>query len=54
MVPSCVQRELKENILLDVKYVGTRETHVYFAGAGSIDYLVPSVETLNSAQITSR
>ncbi len=47
-----VQRELKGNILVDVNYVGTKGTHLYFGGAGSINYLGPWVETLNSAQIT--
>src|SRR5258707_6661942 len=47
-----LQREFKGNILVDVNYVGTKGTHLYFGGAGSINYLGPWVETLNSAQIT--
>jgi hypothetical protein len=47
-----LQRELKGHILLDANYVGTKGTHLYFGGAGSINYLPISVESLNSAQIT--
>jgi hypothetical protein len=47
-----LQREVKGNILLDANYVGTKGTHLYFGGAGSINYLGPWVENLTSAQIT--
>jgi hypothetical protein len=46
-----VQREVRGNVLLDVNYVGTKGTHLYFGGAGSINYLGPWVETLDAAQI---
>jgi hypothetical protein len=46
-----MQREFKGNILLDVNYLGTKGTHLYFGGAGSINYLGPWVENLNAAQI---
>lgn len=46
-----LERELKGNILVDANYVGTKGTHLYFGGAGSINYLGPWVETLNSSQI---
>ena len=46
-----VQHEIKGNILLDVNYLGTKGTHLYFGGAGSINYLGPWVENMNSAQI---
>jgi hypothetical protein len=46
-----LERELKGNILIDANYVGTKGTHLYFGGAGSINYLGPWVETLNSSQI---
>jgi hypothetical protein len=46
-----IQREFKGNILADVNYVGTKGTHLYFGGAGSINYLGPWVETLNASQI---
>jgi hypothetical protein len=35
-----------------VNYVGTKGTHLYFGGAGTLNYLGPWVETLNSDQIT--
>jgi hypothetical protein len=47
-----IQHELPGNLVLDVGYVGTKGTHLYFGGAGSIDYLGPWVESLSSAQIT--
>ncbi|HEY2011909.1 MAG TPA: carboxypeptidase regulatory-like domain-containing protein, partial [Bryobacteraceae bacterium] len=40
-----IQRELKGNILLDVNYVGTKGTHLYFGGAGTINYLGSWVES---------
>ncbi len=46
-----VQHELKGDILFDVNYVGTKGTHLYFGGAGSINYLGPWVENLNADQI---
>jgi hypothetical protein len=46
-----LQREVKGNILIDANYVGTKGTHLYFGGAGSINYLGPWVESLNSTQI---
>lgn len=47
-----VQRELKGSVLLEVNYVGTKGTHLYFGGAGSLNYLGSWVETASSAQIT--
>jgi hypothetical protein len=46
-----LQREFKGNILVDVNYVGSKGTHLYFGGATSINYLGPWVENLNSTQI---
>jgi hypothetical protein len=46
-----IQREFKGNILADVNYVGTKGTHLYFGGAGTINYLGPWVENLNADQI---
>jgi hypothetical protein len=46
-----LQREVKGNILVEANYVGTKGTHLYFGGAGSINYLGPWVESLNSTQI---
>ena len=36
---------------MDANYVGTKGTHLYFGGAGSINYLGPWVESLNATQI---
>jgi hypothetical protein len=47
-----LQREVKGNILLDANYVGTKGTHLYFGGAGSINYLGIGVESLNATQIS--
>jgi hypothetical protein len=46
-----LQREFR-GILLDANYVGTKGTHLYFGGAGALNYLGPWVENLNSSQIT--
>ncbi|HKD07303.1 MAG TPA: carboxypeptidase regulatory-like domain-containing protein [Bryobacteraceae bacterium] len=46
-----LQREFK-GILIDANYVGTKGTHLYFGGAGSLNYLGPWVETLSASQIT--
>ena len=32
-----VQREVKGNVLVDVNYLGTKGTHLYFGGAGSLE-----------------
>lgn len=47
-----LQREFKGSVLVDVTYLGTKGTHLYFGGAGSLNYLGPWVETATSAQIT--
>ena len=47
-----VQREFKGNVLVDVNYLGTKGTHLYFGGAGSLNYLGSWVETAPSNQIT--
>ncbi len=47
-----LQREVKGNILLDVNYLGTKGTHLYFGGANGISYLGPWVETATPDQIT--
>jgi hypothetical protein len=46
-----VQRALK-GVLIDANYVGTKGTHLYFGGAGALNYLGPWVESLNSTQIS--
>lgn len=47
-----LQREFKGSVLVDVNYLGTKGTHLYFGGAGSLNYLGPWVETASPAQIT--
>jgi Carboxypeptidase regulatory-like domain/TonB dependent receptor len=47
-----IQHELPGSVVVDAGYVGTKGTHLYFGGAGSINYLGPWVESLSSAQIT--
>ncbi len=47
-----VQREVKGNVLVDVNYLGTKGTHLYFGGAGSLNYLGAWVENQTSSQIT--
>ena len=46
-----VQKSFAGNFLIDANYVGTKGTHLYFGGAGSINYLGPWVENLNADQI---
>ncbi|MBO0722643.1 MAG: carboxypeptidase regulatory-like domain-containing protein, partial [Blastocatellia bacterium] len=46
-----VQREFK-SFLIDVNYVGTKGTHLYFGGAGNLNYLGPWVESASPSQIT--
>ena len=46
-----MQREFK-NILFDVNYLGTKGSHLYFGGAGSLNFLGSWVESASSDQIT--
>jgi len=48
-----IQRELPSNILLDVSYIGKKGTHLYFGGAGGLNYLGRQIEGYNSNQITA-
>jgi len=48
-----IQHELPSNILLDVSYLGKKGTHLYFGGAGGLDYLGPQIEHYTSSQITA-
>ena len=48
-----MQHELPSNLLLDVSYVGKKGTHLYFGGAGGLNYLGPQIEHYNSAQIAA-
>ena len=47
-----VQREFKGGLLADVNYLGTKGTHLYFGGAGSLNYLGAWVESATPDQIT--
>ncbi len=46
-----IQHELAGGVLLDLNYVGTKGTHLYWNGAGNIDYLGPSVEKMSPTAI---
>jgi hypothetical protein len=48
-----VQHELPSNILLDVTYVGKKGTHLYFGGAGGLNYLPASIEHYSQSQIAA-
>jgi hypothetical protein len=48
-----IQRELPSHILLDVSYLGKKGTHLYFGGAGNLDYLGRQIEQYSSDQITA-
>ncbi len=47
-----LQHEFKGSILVDVNYLGTKGTHLYFGGASSLNYLASWVESATSDQIT--
>jgi hypothetical protein len=48
-----IQQELPGNVLVDANYVGKKGTHLYFGGAGGMDYLGPQIEHYSAAQITA-
>jgi hypothetical protein len=48
-----IQRELPGNFLVDANYIGKAGHHLYFGGAGSLDYLGPQIEHYSSAQIAA-
>ncbi|MGH9397478.1 MAG: hypothetical protein ACRD18_11590, partial [Terriglobia bacterium] len=41
------------NVLVDLNYVGTKGTHLYYGSAGSLNFLGPFVETATPAEITA-
>jgi hypothetical protein len=47
-----VQKQIR-NVLVDLNYIGTKGTHLYFGGAGTLNYLPISVETATPDQITA-
>ncbi|MFL6352653.1 MAG: TonB-dependent receptor domain-containing protein [Bryobacteraceae bacterium] len=46
-----IQRELPGNFLVDANYIGKAGHHLYFGGAGNLDYLGPQIEHYNAQQI---
>jgi Carboxypeptidase regulatory-like domain len=47
------QHELGGGVLLDLNYVGTKGTHLYFNGAGNLDHLGPWVEQMSPSDIAN-
>lgn len=47
------QHELPGNILVDANYVGTKGTHLYYLGAGSLQYFGSWIEHASSSEITN-
>lgn len=47
------EHELPAGVLLDLNYVGTKGTHLYFNGAGQLDNLGPWVEQMSPNDIAS-
>jgi hypothetical protein len=48
-----IQHELPSSILLDVTYVGKKGTHLYFGGAGGLNYLGSQIESYSPSQIAA-
>ena len=48
-----IQHELPAGVLLDLNYVGTKGTHLYWNGAGDINHLGPSVEQMSTDQLNA-
>ena len=48
-----IEHQFPGSVLFDVGYVGTKGTHLYFGGAGNINYLPIGIESLSSSQITA-
>jgi hypothetical protein len=48
-----VQRELPSNFLIDANYIGKTGHHLYFGGAGSLNYLGPQIEHYSLNQISA-
>ncbi len=48
-----IQKELPSNILIDANYIGKKGTHLYFGGAGSLDYLGSQIEHYSPNQIAA-
>jgi carboxypeptidase family protein/TonB-dependent receptor-like protein len=48
-----IQREVPWNILIDANYIGKKGTHLYFGGAGSLNFLGPQIEHYTADQISA-
>ena len=48
-----IQHELPGNILVDVDYLGTKGTHLYFGGDNNINLLGPEIENYSADQIAN-
>ena len=48
-----IQQQMPWDTLLEFNYVGTKGTHLYFNGAGDVNHLGPSVESLNATQASN-
>jgi hypothetical protein len=48
-----VQRELPANFLIDANYIGKAGHHLYFAGAGGLNFLGPQIEHFSASQIAA-
>ena len=48
-----LERELRGNVLIDANYIGTKGTHLYFNGAGNLDYLGKWVENPSTALVNA-
>lgn len=48
-----LQRELPGSFLVDANYIGKAGHHLYFGGAGSLNFLGPQIEHFNLAQISA-
>ena len=47
-----MQREIPWGVLIDANYVGKKGTHLYYGGAGELNYLPGAIEHYNSDQIS--
>ena len=48
-----IQHQLPGAVLLDLNYVGTKGTHLYWNGAGNIDHLGPQAEQMSADQLNA-
>lgn len=48
-----IQRELPGNFLVDTNYIGKVGHHLYFGGAGGLNYLGPQIEHYSASQIAA-